>query len=188
MAENARFGTPFWPQKYPRKSLCGSLFGVLSQEMRHSVPQSPEKDRRWRQDWGSSKEIWSSDPGLLDGFKLARKSRAKKQRIAPKIPSFFLLETNTRRRGTHTWRMRALKSLCWGPLRFLLGVSLLCFCPPLIGLGGFTPPESGFGFLYCSVRCSRIWAQIPYIVASWCCSLEIMHILITMRGFLIFYL
>ena len=28
-------GPRFWAQKYPRKSLCGSLFGVLSQEMRH---------------------------------------------------------------------------------------------------------------------------------------------------------
>ena len=31
----ARLGPRFRPQKSPRKSLCGSLFGVLSQEMRH---------------------------------------------------------------------------------------------------------------------------------------------------------
>ena len=31
----ARLGPPFWPQKSPRQSLCGSLFCVLSQEMRH---------------------------------------------------------------------------------------------------------------------------------------------------------
>ena len=31
----ARLGPPFWPQKSPRKSLCGSLFCILSQEMRH---------------------------------------------------------------------------------------------------------------------------------------------------------
>ena len=29
------FGTPFRPQNSPEKSLCGSLFCVLSQEMRH---------------------------------------------------------------------------------------------------------------------------------------------------------
>ena len=31
----ARLGPPFWSQKSARKSLCGSLFCVLSQEMRH---------------------------------------------------------------------------------------------------------------------------------------------------------
>ena len=34
MAENGPFGTPLSPQKIPRKSLCGSLFCVLSQELR----------------------------------------------------------------------------------------------------------------------------------------------------------
>ena len=36
MAENGLFGTPFWPQKSPRKSLCGSPFCFLSQERRHT--------------------------------------------------------------------------------------------------------------------------------------------------------
>ena len=31
----ARLGPRFWPQNCPRKSLCGSLFGLLAQEMRH---------------------------------------------------------------------------------------------------------------------------------------------------------
>ena len=31
----ARLGPRFWPQRSPRKSLCGSLFCILSQEMRH---------------------------------------------------------------------------------------------------------------------------------------------------------
>ena len=31
----ARLGPRFWPQNSPRKSLCGSLFCVLSQKMRH---------------------------------------------------------------------------------------------------------------------------------------------------------
>ena len=35
MAENRLFGTPFLIQKSPRNSSCGSLFVVLSQELRH---------------------------------------------------------------------------------------------------------------------------------------------------------
>ena len=35
MAENGPFETPFLIPKSPPKSLCGSLFGVLSQETRH---------------------------------------------------------------------------------------------------------------------------------------------------------
>ena len=35
LAENGPFGTPFLAPKTPRKSLCGSLFCVLFQEMRH---------------------------------------------------------------------------------------------------------------------------------------------------------
>ena len=35
VAQNGPFGTPFWTPKIPRKSLCGSLFCVLSKEMRH---------------------------------------------------------------------------------------------------------------------------------------------------------
>ena len=35
VAENGPFGTPFRPPKSPRKSLCGSLFCDLSQEIRH---------------------------------------------------------------------------------------------------------------------------------------------------------
>ena len=31
----ARLGPPFDPKIPPKKSLCGSLFGALSQEMRH---------------------------------------------------------------------------------------------------------------------------------------------------------
>ena len=35
VAENGPFGTPFGTPNFPRKSLCGSPFCVLSQEMRH---------------------------------------------------------------------------------------------------------------------------------------------------------
>ena len=36
MAENGPFGTPLSPQ-IPPKSLCGSLFCILSQETRHII-------------------------------------------------------------------------------------------------------------------------------------------------------